>query len=75
MTKDLFDQQDLLLTPGSTKSVTVECKPGAKFFGVAASFRDIDDATWRGDLAIPPNKTTKIKIDVAKLKVTVAPGG
>jgi type VI secretion system protein VasD len=75
LTKDVLDQQDLLLTPGATKTVTIEGKAGAKFLGVAASFRDIDGATWRGDVPIPPNKTTKIKVDVSKLMVSVTPGG
>jgi type VI secretion system protein VasD len=73
--KDLLDQQDILLAPGGGKSVTIEGKPGVKFLGIAASFRDIDQATWRADAPIPENKTTKMTIEVGRLKVTILPDG
>ena len=73
--KDLFDQQDLLLVPGASKSVTVDGKPGAKILGIAASFRDIDQATWRADVPIPENKTTKFKVEISKLKISIVPDG
>ena len=73
--KDLLDQQDALLAPGTTKSVTIEGKPGVKSIGIAASFRDIDQATWRADVEVPPNKTTKFKVELSKLKATIEPEG
>jgi type VI secretion system protein VasD len=73
--KDLLDQQDELLAPGATKSVTIEGKPGVKSLGIAASFRNIDQATWRADVPIPPNKTTKFKVELSKLKVSIEPEG
>lgn len=73
--KDLLDQQDELLAPSAAKSVTIEGKPGVKSIGVTASFRDIDRATWRVDLPVEPNKTTKFKVELSKLKLSIEPEG
>jgi type VI secretion system protein VasD len=73
--KDLLDQQDLLLQPGMSKPVTMDGKAGVKFLGVAVSFRNIDEATWRAEAPIPENKTTKLKVEISKLGVAITPDG
>jgi type VI secretion system protein VasD len=68
----LIDRQDLALTPGATQDVKLQPKPEAKFIGVVASYRDIDHAGWRAEVAIPPNKTTMVKVQVDKSKLSIS---
>jgi len=68
--KDLIDKQDITLTPGQTRTLNLEAKPGAKFIGIVASYRNINKAVWHADA--PISGDTKLKVDIANLKVTVS---
>ena len=70
---DLIAREEVPLTPGASQTASFEAKPTTKFLGVIASYRDIDNAVWRGDVPIPPNQTTKLKIQLDKLKLSIAP--
>jgi type VI secretion system protein VasD len=70
---DLIDRQELAVGPGVTQKVSFEAKPNTKFVGIIASYRDIDQAIWRADAPVPPNKTTKLKVQLDKLKLALVP--
>jgi len=70
---DLLGREDVQLVPGGTQKVSFEAKHDTKFIGVIASFRDITQAVWRADVPIPPNQTTKLKVQLEKLKVSLEP--
>jgi len=72
---DLLGRDEVVIPPGGTQQVQKELKPGASFIGVAAAFRDIQKANWRGSVAPPPNKTTPVTVTVQGLNVTVALAG
>lgn len=66
----LVAQEELVLTPGETKTIVRKFKPEARFLGVLASYRDIDHAVWRDSAQVPPNQKTALE---ARLRaVTVA---
>lgn len=44
---DLLGQDNEIIRPGQTRELTLPVPPGAKVVGVAASFRNIDQGTWR----------------------------
>ena len=44
---DLLSQTNEVLRPGQTKTIDLPVLPGAKFVGVSAAYRNIDQATWR----------------------------
>ena len=69
---DLVAREETMVTPGDTRKLTIMLKPNAQAIGVAASFRDIDHASWRAAMDVPPNKTTKLKVEIKKLQVTLA---
>ena len=71
--QDLLDRQDLPLTPGATRTVSFEAKPGTKAIGVVAAYRDIDNATWRVDAPITTGQKANLTIAIEKLKLTIAP--
>jgi type VI secretion system protein VasD len=70
---DLLAGDEAPIAPGGTQKVSFEAKPGTKFLGITASYRDIDNAEWRADVPIPPNQTTKLKVHLDKLKLTISP--
>ena len=70
----LFRSQ-AVLTPGDAKSMKFEVKPGTRFIGVIAAYRDIDHAVWRVDVPVPPNATTNIAINADKAKLSATAGG
>lgn len=70
---DLITREEVPMVPGATQKASFEAKAGTKFIGVIASYREIDKAEWRADVPIPPNQTTKLKIQLDKLKLSIAP--
>lgn len=71
---DLLGKEQAVLTPGDTKTMSFEVKPGTRFIGVTAAYRDIDKAVWRVDVPVPPNQTTKIAVSVDKLSLSADAG-
>ncbi|GGF11170.1 type VI secretion lipoprotein [Aliidongia dinghuensis] len=67
---DLLGRDQAVLTPGSTQSMKFEVKPGTRFIGVTAAYRDIDHAIWRADVPVPPNATTDIAVNADKLTLS-----
>ncbi len=43
----LITREDQFIHPGQTTNVAITTKPGVRFIGIAAAYRDIDHATWR----------------------------
>jgi len=72
---DLLARDEVILTPGTNKTMTIEVKPGTKFLGAVAAYRDIDRAAWRADLGVPANQTTKVAVAAGKLTLTAKAGG
>lgn len=68
---DMLGREEVVLAPGAAQQLTVEMKPGAKFIGVVAAFRDIQNAKWRGSAAPPANQTSQVQISVNGLNVDV----
>jgi len=70
---DLLARDELPVAPGATQKVSFEAKSGIKFLGAIAAYRDIDNAVFRADVPIPANQTTKLKVKLDKLKLSIAP--
>ncbi len=58
---DLAARDELMISPGTSKSVTRELRDDVRFLGLVASYRDIESAVWRGVVAVPPNQTTAVQ--------------
>jgi type VI secretion system protein VasD len=69
----LLDRQELPLTPGTSQTISITAKPGTTAIGIAAGYRDIDRAQWRAEAPVAAGKTTKLKVQLSKLSVSVAP--
>ncbi|MBX6370456.1 MAG: type VI secretion system lipoprotein TssJ [Rhodospirillales bacterium] len=66
---DLLGREEISVSPGETKTLNQPLKPSANHVGVAAAFRDIDKATWRAVVEVPPHGTTKLESEVRKLEI------
>lgn len=72
---NLLDREELPLTPGATQKVSITAKPGTTAIGFAAAYRAIDQAEWRASAPVAANKTTKLTVQLDKLKLALAPAG
>ncbi len=68
---DLVASDELMVSPGSSKTVNRELRDDVRFVGVAASYRDIASALWRGVVPVPPNQTTAIQAQLGSNSLTV----
>jgi type VI secretion system protein VasD len=69
---DLLGREEIAVAPGQTKTLNQPLKPNATHVGVLAAFRDIDKASWRAIVDVPPHGTTKLEAELEKLKVELA---
>lgn len=68
---DLLGKDEYFISPGASQTVVSEVSPDTRYLGVVAAFYNIDAATWRGTVAVPPNKTTAVTANIAAASVTV----
>ena len=73
LSPDEADSQELILSPLEQRSIRIDPKPGVIAIGIAALYRDIDDAQWRAEAPIASNGTTRLSAAVGKLTVTLKP--
>jgi type VI secretion system protein VasD len=71
------DREELVLTPGGRQELTAELPPDVHFIGVAASYRDIDNAVWHRAVPVQANRTNLIDATFGSrnidLKATLKP--
>ncbi|MEA2777095.1 MAG: Type secretion lipoprotein VasD, EvfM, TssJ, partial [Acetobacteraceae bacterium] len=60
-----------ILSPSQQRSITIDPKPGVTAIGVAALFRDIDNAQWRAVAPIASNGATRLAAGIGKGSVTL----
>ena len=75
---DLIERTQMLLQPGEERPLEAEFDEKARFIGVVAAFRDIEDAQWRGLVELPEKgffksffSRKKLLIEVDALAVSV----
>ncbi len=66
---DLLAQDQLLIKPGEVQRLERTLQAETGYIGFLAAYRDIDRAQWRTVVAVPPNKTTTIKVDLERLGI------
>jgi type VI secretion system protein VasD len=69
---DLVMREELQVEPGMEKEMSKRPGPDTKFLAVLAAYHDIEHATWRATLELPPNKTTNVSLRVDRLVVSLA---
>lgn len=70
---DLIKRSELVLRPGETQPLSRELEDEVRFLGFVAAYQEIDRATWRALLPVPPNKTTKVTIQLGPRDIVIEP--
>ena len=71
---DMTARDELELPPGERVEIEKELDMEAKYVGVMAAYRDLDNAVWRGSIPTPVNKTTYIDVQVGELTLAEKEG-
>ena len=69
---DLVGREEYLMRPGENRPYQRQLQPDTKFIGVAAAFRDLENARWKQVAPVPPKKEPSVNIDVDGTAITVA---
>jgi type VI secretion system protein VasD len=70
--QDSLGSEELLLSPGETRTVTRELKKGTQFIGVAVLFRDIDHSRWRAVAPVAASGPSRLTLRVNGLNAVLA---
>jgi type VI secretion system protein VasD len=68
---DLLGRDELILSPGQSRHLTLNMKHDATRLGIAVAFREIDRAKWRADTAFAPSGVTNVTAAIAGLNITL----
>ena len=71
LTADLRGSDEVILSPGTSESLTRELPDGVTTLGIVAHYRDLDRALWRATAQVPPNQTTGVRVTLQPLSVVV----
>ncbi len=67
-------RDEMEIPPGENTTIEKELNIDARYIGVIAAYRDLDNAIWRGTIETPLDKTTYIDITLDKLSLSVKKG-
>jgi type VI secretion system protein VasD len=68
---DLLNRRELEVQPGKTIELTREADQGARFLGVIAGFRSLNDIPWRGSVPLDPESRNSVEVRLDPTSVTV----
>lgn len=71
---DLTGSEEWVVQPGSTLTLDRQLDPATRHVGVIAAYRDINGSTWRKLVAVPPNQTTRLSIQLGATALNVSAG-
>jgi type VI secretion system protein VasD len=63
---DAVAKDELILVPGTTKSLKLTPTDAVHAIGVFAAYRDFSHSTWRADCDLPAHQTTAIIVTSAR---------
>jgi type VI secretion system protein VasD len=64
--------EELVVTPGETRTLTRELKKGVEFVGIVVLFRDIDVAHWRAQSPVAANGPSKLTLKISGVNATLS---
>jgi type VI secretion system protein VasD len=63
---DVIAKDELILVPGTTKSLKLMPTDAVHAIGIFAAFRDFSHASWRADSDLPAHQTTTITVSATR---------
>ena len=70
---ELLAREEFQLRPGEKRQFNRQLQPETRYVGVIAAFRDLEHSQWRTVLAVTPNKTSGVLIQLDAKKITMSP--
>lgn len=71
---DMVFRKELEIMPNSSRQMSLEINPDARYFAVFAAFRNLDTAQWKASMNIIPNKTTRVDIRLDEYNLSLKTG-
>ena len=70
---ELLAREEFQLRPGEKRQFNKQLQPETRYVGVIAAFRDLERSQWRTAVAVTPNKTSGVLIQLDAKKITMSP--
>lgn len=67
---DLVSREEMTVQPGESRPFNKTLSPETRFLGVVGFYRDLERANWRTVVAIQPNQTQQLTINVGDLALS-----
>jgi type VI secretion system protein VasD len=67
---EMVGREEIILNPGDSRPISQLSGAETRFVGVFAAYRDLDNAQWRGVLAIQPGQKQRILINAEELSIS-----
>jgi type VI secretion system protein VasD len=68
---ELVAREEFQLTPGDKRHFERKVQADTRYIGVVAAFRDLEKAQWRASMAVTPQKTSVVDVQLDASKVTI----
>ena len=68
---DVLNKTEIILTPGSSKSMTLDLKPDTTNIGFVAGYRDIDNARWRVSQEVSRAETSQMSVEIGNQRISI----
>lgn len=69
---ELVGREEYILQPSESRPYQRQLQPDTKFIGVAAAFRDLENARWRSTSPVPASRAVAITVGIDARAVTMA---
>lgn len=67
----LLGREEMEIVPGGSLEISREFPPDTQFLGVAAAFRDIDQARWRAVTPLKKESKNSVTIELGERSVSI----
>jgi type VI secretion system protein VasD len=68
---DVQNKTEVILTPGSSKSMVLELRPETTNIGFVAGYRDIDNARWRVSREVSKAETSQMTVVIGNQQISI----
>jgi len=68
---DVLNKTEIILTPGSSRSMTLELRPETTSMGFVAGYRDIDNARWRLSKEVANAETSQMTVVIGNQQISI----
>jgi len=72
---DMIKRDDLIIAPGTSKTLSLTPMDPVKAIGVFAAYRDFGTTVWRATTPVVPHKTTTITVTAGRAGIVLSASG